>query len=60
MKKNSGYILSEKGRLWNSIYKIILFKKSIQDFPGGVVDKNLSANLGDMHLIPGLGRLHMV
>ena len=29
------------------------------DFPGGVVDKNLPVNAGDMDLIPGPGRFHM-
>ena len=33
--------------------------KWILDFPGGVVDKNLPANTGDMGLIPGVGRFHM-
>ena len=31
----------------------------LQDFPGGSVDKNLPANVGDMTLIPGPGRFHM-
>ena len=31
-----------------------------QDFPGGMVDKNLSANAGDMGSIPGLGSFHML
>ena len=30
-----------------------------QDFPSGPVDKNLSANAGDMSSIPGPGRFHM-
>ena len=30
------------------------------DFPGGTVDKNLSANAGDMDSIPGLGSFHML
>ena len=29
------------------------------DFPGGPVDKNLLANVGDTGSIPGLGRFHM-
>ena len=33
--------------------------KIFEDFPGGTVDKNLSANAGDMSLIPGPGRLQM-
>ena len=31
-----------------------------QGFPGGLVVKNLSANGGDVGLIPGLGRSHML
>ena len=31
----------------------------IQDFPGGTVGKNLSANAGDKVSIPGSGRFHM-
>ena len=34
-------------------------KKNNWDFLGGLVVKNLSANTGDMGLIPCLGRLHM-
>ena len=30
------------------------------DFPGGAVVKNLPANEGDMGLIPGPGRSHML
>jgi len=30
-----------------------------RDFPGGSMVKNLSANAGDMGLIPDLGRSHM-
>ena len=30
------------------------------DFPGGAVVKNPPANAGDMGLIPGLGRSHML
>ena len=30
----------------------------IMDFPGGPMDKNPSANPGDMGSIPGLGRFH--
>ena len=33
--------------------------KIFDDFPGGTVDKNLSANGGDMSSIPGPGRLQM-
>ena len=38
---------------------ITYFKNPIWDFPGGTVDKNLSANARDTDLIPGLGRLHV-
>ena len=31
----------------------------LQDFPGGLVVKNPPANVGDLGLIPGLGRFHM-
>ena len=30
-----------------------------EDFPGGLVVKNPSANEGDTGSIPGLGRFHM-
>ena len=30
------------------------------DFLSGLVVKNLPANVGDMGLIPGLGRFHML
>ena len=30
------------------------------DFPGGTVDKNLSANTGNMDLVPGPGRPHLL
>ena len=30
-----------------------------EDFPGGLVVKNLPVNAGDMGSIPGLGRSHM-
>ena len=32
---------------------------TIQDFPGGSVVENSSANAGDMGSIPGPGRSHM-
>ena len=35
------------------------YKKGMQDFPGGRVDRNSPANTGDTGLIPGLGRFHM-
>ena len=35
-------------------------KKDEQDFPGGTVVKNPPANAGDMGLIPGPGRSHVL
>ena len=35
-------------------------KGSVQDFPGGPMVKNLSANAGDVGSIPGVGRPHML
>ena len=35
-------------------------KKKIQGFPSGSVVKDLPANVGDMGLIPGPGRSHML
>ena len=37
-----------------------LFQSQFWDFPGSPVVKNLPANAGDMGLIPGLGRFHML
>ena len=34
-------------------------KKSVSDFPGGPVVKNLPINTGDVGSIPGLGKFHM-
>ena len=34
-------------------------KKKFLDFPGGTVDKNLSANAGKIGLIPALERFHI-
>ena len=38
---------------------VLISKMKVQDFPGGTVVKNLSANAGDTGLIPGPGRSHM-
>ena len=40
----------------------LLFKKKkvVLDFLGGTVDENLPVNAGDMGLIPGLERFHML
>jgi len=37
----------------NQENRIIREKKSMRDFPGGTVDRNLPANEGDMGSIPG-------
>ena len=34
-------------------------QKEVQDFPGGAVAKNPSANAGNTSLTPGPGRFHM-
>ena len=34
--------------------------KHTRDFPGGPVDKNPPASVGDMGLIPGPGRFYML
>ena len=38
---------------------LVPLRKRLQDFPGGVADKNLPANAGDMGSIPGPGRSHI-
>ena len=38
----------------------IIKKSTNRDFPGGAVDKNLPAIAGDMGLIPGPGRSHVL
>ena len=35
------------------------FILDFKDFPGGIVDKNLPANVGNTGSIPGLGRFYM-
>ena len=41
--------------------KLLLKRKIVLDIPGGsTVDKNLPGNAGDMGLIPGLERFHML
>ena len=39
---------------------LFLWKMSLEDFPGGLMVKNLPVNAGDMGLIPGRGGLHML
>ena len=47
-------------RVWVRHVHIVIFKMDNQDFPGGPVVKNLPASAGDMGLIPGMGRFHML
>ena len=37
-----------------------VLKQEMWGFPGGSMVKNLPANAGDVGLIPGLGRSHML
>ena len=37
----------------------VFLKTTCQGFPGGTVDMNPPANVGDMGLIPGSGRFHV-
>ena len=39
---------------------VVLLGSDMEDFLGGTVDKNLSANAGDTGSIPGLERFHML
>ena len=48
---SSSLILSE--------LRFYAFKEENEEFFGGPVVKNPPANVGDMDLIPGLGRFHM-
>ena len=43
-----------------SLYKDKHSKSPKRDFPGGAVNKNLSATAGDMASVPALGRSHML
>ena len=46
---------------WIELLDIYLVSEPpLQDFPGCAVDKSLPADAGDMGLIPGLWRLHMM
>ena len=47
-------------RVWVRHVHIVIFKMDNQDFPDGPVVKNLPASAGDMGLIPGMGRFHML
>ena len=38
---------------------VTIYKDSIEDFPGGLVIKNMPANAQEKGLIPGPGRPHM-
>ena len=44
--------------VWFIQTSMIVIKTVVLDFPGGVLDRNLFANAGDMGVIPGLRRLH--
>ena len=35
----------------------MLFLSTVQDFPGGTIDKNLPVNAGYTGTIPGLGKI---
>ena len=59
--KRKGCFYEKKDDCFGKAYrkgasKILLY----WDFPGGTVDKNPPANAGDMGLVPGLGRFHML
>ena len=54
-----------KGRNLQLVNELLDFclaalKIQVMDFPGGPVVKNLPDDAGDMGLIPGLGRFHML
>lgn len=38
---------------------IVRKNSTLEEFPGGDVDKNLCTNAGDTGLIPGPGRVHL-
>ena len=42
----------------SSLWTVLLFSFSKEDFPGGTVGKNPSASAGDTGSIPGQGRFH--
>ena len=55
---------SATSQLWDLLQGTYVLSVTLQiftewDFPGGSVDKNLSANAGDTGSIPGPGRFHM-
>ena len=59
-KGNRLHILTE-GKLEFRAYLFFFNFNALDiDFPGGIVVKNLAANTGEMSLIPGLGRFHML
>jgi len=43
-----------------TILKETLYQKQLKGFPGGSVVKNPAANVGDMGVIPDLGRSYML
>ena len=38
---------------------VVRKNSTLEEFPGGEVDKNLPTNAGDTGLIPGPGRVHL-
>jgi len=54
-----GFLRKPSGKLLGRDTKFA-FKSDPQDFPGGPRVKNPPANAGDMSLIPGPGRFHIL
>ena len=53
------YFLNNKTRKSKLLLNSCVAEWMLWDFPGGAMDKNLTANAGDMGLIPVPGRSHM-
>ena len=41
-------------------YYVLVVQEAVEEFPRGIVDKNLPANARDKGSIPGQGRFHML
>ena len=54
------YFLNNKTRKLKLLLNPCVAEWMLWDFPGGTMDKKLTANAGDMGLIPGPGRSHML